>query len=396
MRWAKRNKKQTDMKGFEAMRGNWILGFAVLALTGLLGGCGGSDTIKPAELVNFKPTARTQVVWRDSVGGADVYIFTPAVYDGAVYAAGAGGTLGRFDANSGKSAWRVDTKQELSGGVGADDGLVVVATKKGVVLAYDVRGKPVWKSQVSSEVLMAPRIAEGVVVVRSGDGKIYALNAKDGTPKWEYRFTLPSLLLRSDSGVVITRNVVLAGLPAGKVVALNQENGAVLWEATLAQPKGANELERITDIAAAPAIETEQACAVTFQGRVGCYDIARGTLLWSREASSSAALGVDPITVYMADARGTVLAMDKNSGATIWKQEKLLARSVSAPVQLSLFVAVGDFEGYVHFLDRDDGGFAVRQSTDGSQIRARPVRVGPNVLVQTRDGGLYAISVKQL
>src|SRR3954469_21839254 len=166
MRWAKRNKKQTDMKGFEAMRGNWILGFAVLALTGLLGGCGGSDTIKPAELVNFKPTARTQVVWRDSVGGSDVYIFTPAVYDGAVYAAGAGGTLGRFDANSGKSAWRVDTKQELSGGVGADDGLVVVATKKGVVLAYDVRGKPVWKSQVSSEVLMAPRIAEGVVVVR--------------------------------------------------------------------------------------------------------------------------------------------------------------------------------------------------------------------------------------
>jgi len=378
------------------MRRRSILSLAVLLLLGLLSGCGGSDTIKPAELTNFKPTASAQVVWRESVGGADVYIFTPAIYDGAVYAAGAGGTLARFDAKTGKQMWRIDTKQPLSGGVGADAGLVVVATRKGAVLTYDVRGKRVWKSQVSSEVLMAPRISEGVVVVRSGDGRIYALNAKDGTPKWDYHFTLPPLLLRSDSGVVIARGEVLAGLAAGRVVALNLETGAVVWESTLAQPKGANELERITDVAAAPAVEADQACAVAFQGRVGCYDIVRGTLLWSREGSSAVALGIDPITVYMSDARGTVLAMDKNTGATIWKQDKLLARSVSAPVQLSLFVAVGDFEGYVHFLDRDDGGFAVRLATDGSQIKARPQRIGSNVLFQTRDGGVYAISVKQL
>jgi len=378
------------------MRRRSILSLAVLLLLGLLSGCGGSDTIKPAELTNFKPTARAQVVWRESVGGADVYIFTPAIYDGAVYAAGAGGTLARFDAKTGKQMWRIDTKEPLSGGVGADAGLVVVATRKGAVLTYDVRGKPVWKSQVSSEVLMAPRISEGVVVVRSGDGRIYALNANDGTPKWDYHFTLPPLLLRSDSGVVIARGEVLAGLAAGRVVALNLETGAVVWESTLAQPKGANELERITDVAAAPAVEADQACAVAFQGRVGCYDIVRGTLLWSREGSSAVALGIDPITVYMSDARGTVLAMDKNTGATIWKQDKLLARSVSAPVQLSLFVAVGDFEGYVHFLDRDDGGFAVRLATDGSQIKARPQRIGSNVLFQTRDGGVYAISVKQL
>jgi len=378
------------------MKGTAISAIAMLFLPVLFAGCGGSDTVKPAELTNFKETARAQVVWRESVGKADVYIFTPAIYEGAVYAAGAGGTLARFDGANGKQKWRIDTKEQLSGGVGAEAGLVVVATKKGAVLAYDVNGKQAWRSQVSSEVLMAPRIGEGVVVVRSGDGKIYALNVKDGTPKWEYRFSVPPLILRSDSGVVIVRSVVLAGLAAGKVVALNLENGAVLWEATLAQPKGANELERITDIAAAPGIESDQACAVAFQGRIGCYDIARGTLLWSREGSSWVALGVDPITVYMSDAKGTVLALDKNSGATIWKQDKLTARSVSAPVQLSLFVAVGDFEGYIHFLDRDDGSFAVRLATDGSEIKARPLRLGSNLLVQTRGGALYAISVKQL
>lgn len=379
------------------MRRSGYLGIAGLALLALaLTGCGGSPTVKPAELVKFKPNAQAKVLWRASVGGADVYIFTPAVYEGAVYAASAGGILARFDVATGKQVWRVDTKQALSGGVGADGDLVVVATKKGAVLAYTLNGKLAWKSQVSSEVLMAPRAGQGIVVVRSGDGRIHALDVKDGKSQWEYRFTLPPLLLRSDSGVVIYRGVVLAGLAAGKVVALNLTNGSVLWEATLAQPKGANELERITDIAAAPSADSEKACAVTFQGRVGCYDLARGSLLWSRDASSSVALAVDPITIYMSDARSTVFAMDKNTGATIWKQDKLFARQTSAPVQVGLFVALGDFEGYIHFLDRDDGGFAVRVPTDGSPIKARPIRVGQNILVQTREGSLYAVAVKSL
>jgi outer membrane protein assembly factor BamB len=373
-----------------------------LAIAGLVlvvlaqAGCGGSPAAKPAELVKFKPNAQAKVLWHASVGDASGYIFTPAVYEDAVYAASATGTLARFNVATGKQVWRVDTKQPLSGGVGADGDLVVVATKKGAVLAYNLKGKLAWKSQVSSEVLMAPRTAQGMVVVRSGDGRIYALDVKEGKPQWEYRFTLPPLLLRSDSGVVIHRGIVLAGLAAGKVVALNLTNGAVLWEATLAQPKGANELERITDIAAAPSIASDQACAVTFQGRVGCYDLTRGALLWSRDASSSVALAVDPITIYMSDARSTVFAMDKNTGATIWKQDKLFARQASAPVQIGLFVAVGDFEGYIHFLDRDDGGFAVRLSTDGSAIKARPMRVGQNILVQTQQGSLYAVAVKSL
>jgi outer membrane protein assembly factor BamB len=371
-----------------------IAGLALLALA--LTGCGGSPTVKPAELVKFKPNAQAKVLWRASVGGADVYIFTPAVYEGAVYAASAGGTLARFDVATGKQVWRVDTKQPLSGGVGADGDLVVVATKKGAVLAYTLNGKLAWKSQVSSEVLMAPRAGQGIVVVRSGDGRIHALDVKDGKLQWEYRFTLPPLVLRADSGVAIYRGMVLAGLAAGKVVALNLTNGTVLWEATLAQPKGANELERITDIAAAPSVDSDQACAVTFQGRIGCYDLTRGSLLWSRDASSSVALAVDPITIYMSDARSTVFAMDKNTGATIWKQDKLLARQASAPVQVGLFVAVGDFEGYIHFLDRDDGGFAVRLPTDGSAIKARPLRLGQNILVQTREGSLYAVTVKSL
>jgi outer membrane protein assembly factor BamB len=366
----------------------------LLSVAALLAACGSAPAIKPAELVKFTPTAKASVAWRASVGAADAYIFTPALDRGAVFAASAKGTVARFDAANGKQVWRVETKRKLSGGVGAEAELVVVGTQKGEVLALDPNGKPAWTAQVSSEVLSAPRLAEGVAVVRSGDGRIVGLNAKDGSRLWEYASSMPPLLLRRDSGVTLARGAVFAGLHNGRLVALALATGAVGWEAAVAQPKGANELERMVDIGAAPLVDEEQVCAVAFQGRVACFDPVKGALIWGRDASSAAALASDPGTLYLTDELGTVMALDRGSGATYWKMDKLYGRQVSAPVVVGPFVAVGDYQGYVHFLNREDGAFAARVATDGGAIMARPQRVGPNVLVQTRKGGLFAIVVK--
>lgn len=369
---------------------------AVVALFGLaLAACGGSDTVKPAELVDFKPLAKARVAWRASVGEAKPFVFTPALYEGSIYAASRGGQLVRLDAANGKPIWRVDTKEKLSGGVGADAGLVLVGSLKGVVLAYSTDGKPLWRAQVTSEVLGAPRAAEGIVVVRSADGRFFGLDAASGARKWEYQVTLPPLVLRAHSSVTIVRKLVLAGLPAGRMIALDLASGTPVWEALLAQPKGDNELERITDIAAAPVVvEGDQACAVAYQGRVACVDIGKGALAWGRDASSAGRLGVDPLTVFVTEANGTVLAFDKGSGATVWKQDKLLNRGVTGPTVAGGFVAVGDYQGYVHVLDAEDGAFAARIGTDSSAIGSEPLRAGDNVVVQTREGGVFAIAVK--
>jgi outer membrane protein assembly factor BamB len=367
------------------------LAAAALALTG----CGGSDTVKPAPLTDFRATAKAGVAWRASVGEAKPYLFTPALSSGAIFAASHTGTLARFDAANGKAVWRIDTEHRLSGGVGVDAGLVLVGSEKGVVLAYGPDGKLVWSAQVPSEILSPPRAAEGVAVVRSSDGRITGLDASNGQRKWEHQFSLPPLMLRSDSGLTIARNLVLAGIPGGRILALNLANGNPVWETVIAQPKGDNEIERITDVGAAPVVDGDQACAVAYQGRIACVDVGKGALSWGRDASSSGGLGVDAITLYVTDSRGAVIAFDKQSGATLWKQEKLLNRRVTGPAVLGDFVAVGDYEGYVHVLDGDTGAFVARVSTDGSPILSEPLRAGSAlVVVQTEEGGLYAISVK--
>jgi outer membrane protein assembly factor BamB len=315
------------------------------------------------------------------------------VVGNSVYAAAADGSLARFDGE--KQAWRIPAGQPISGGVGADGKLVAVGTAKGEVLAFDAAtGKAAWKAQVSSEVLAPPVVADGLVVVRSGDSRISALDAADGKLRWVYQRSVPALLLRSNARVLMAGDTTIAGFPGGKLVAIANNNGASVWEATVALPKGSTELERVTDITSSPVLEGNAVCAVAFQGRIACFDVKNGTGLWSREMSSIAGLDMDSKQVYVTDDKGFVQALDRDTGATVWSLNKLATRSPTRPLALDGLVAVADVQGMVHLLSSDGGVFFGRAKTDGSAIRADPVRYANGILVQTSDGGLFAMAAK--
>ena len=378
---------------------------AIVLLALAAGGCqtvtstydslfGARPTQKPAELVTIRSAVSPKILWQGSVGGADKNAFFPAVAGNVVYATGAAGQITGFDAATGKQAMRIDAGQRLSGGVGAGDGLVVVGTSKGEVLAFDRDGKPLWKAQLTGEVLAPPRVADGVVVARAGDGRVFGLSAADGRRKWLYERAIPALSVRTHAGVVIQRGAVFAGFPGGRLVAIELANGKVIWESVVALPRGTTELERVADIISLPAVDDHQACAVAFQGRVACFDALRGTSIWARDMSSSAGMGADIRNFYVTDDKNAVAALDKTNGASIWKQDKLFGRGVGGPLAFGRYIVVGDFEGYVHFLSREDGSFAARVATDGSAIITPPVALDlSSFVVQTRSGGVFAISV---
>lgn len=368
------------------------LGDKVSTGFGLWGGKEGGE--KPAELVSFKPSADMKSLWQARVGGAGDVVLFPAVVRDSVYATGADGQIARFDAGSGSQQWRIDAGHKISGGVGAASNLVLAGTAKGELLAFDAGGQPLWQARLSSEVLSEPKVSDDIVVVRTGDGRIYGLDARDGKRRWVYQRALPALSLRSYAGVVVTRGAVFAGFAGGKLVALNLANGNVGWEATVALPRGATELERVTDVSSLPVMDDRLICATAYQGRTACFDIASGNLVWARDISSAAGLAMDERNVYISDVRGAVHALDKRTGASMWKQDKLFARQVTAPLALGRYVAVADMQGYVHLLSREDGSFAARVATDGSQIGATPVALNQGFLVQTRNGGLFALTVQ--
>ena len=190
------------------------------------------------------------------------------------------------------------------------------------------------------------------------------------------------------------RGAVFAGFPGGRLVAVSAVNGNLIWEATVALPKGATELERVADVSSVPVTDGRQVCAAAYQGRVACFGTVKGELLWARDFSSISGLSMDARNIYAADEKSAIVAFDRSNGASLWKQDKLYGRNVTAPALAGRFLAVGDLQGYVHFLSREDGSFVARVATDGTPIIAQPVSFEDHVVVQTLKGGVYAIAVQ--
>ncbi|MBU0620825.1 MAG: outer membrane protein assembly factor BamB [Gammaproteobacteria bacterium] len=369
--------------------------FVALSLL-LLASCSSDKPrIEPAKLLDLKPSATIDVRWSADIGGAGQSVLFPAVTREAVFAANSSGRLYRLDRNNGKKLWGIDSGFAITGGVGAGEGLVLVGGEKGQLAAFDESdGKLKWQVDVRSDVLSAPEIADGVVVVRTGNQRITGLSAKDGSRLWLYERATPTLIVRSHAGVAIRNGLVYAGFAAGKLAAISLKNGAVVWESAVSQPRGNTELERISDITSLPVVDNSRVCAVAFQGRLACFDPARGGALWTRDVSSDKGLSLYGKTLYLTDTDSKVLALDVAGGASLWKNDQLLARAATAPYPLGDHLLLGDFEGYLHMLKSEDGSIVARRGTDGTAIRIAPMTLGDGALVMTSGGELFSVSVR--
>lgn len=370
----------------------------LIAAIALVSGCSSlnpfaSSAPKPAKLVDVQTSADLREAWNVGLGDSGPYVFSPAVANGSVFAAGHKGRVVRID--GGRETWRADADARLSAGVGSDGKLAVVVTTAGVVIAYDAAsGSERWRSPVGAEVLAVPAVNDELVVVRASDQRLIALSARDGARRWVYQRSNPPLALRSFSGVLVEGGVALAGFPGGKLVAVNLTNGGALWELSVASPRGSTELERVADVAGVPVVGRREVCAVTYQGRAACFDASNGNSLWARDFSSSVGMDRDSRFAIITDDKDAVQALDVYSGASVWKQDALARRAVSRPLIVGDYVAVGDLEGYVHLLRRDDGSFAARARADSSPITADLRAYGRGFVVQTRSGDVVAYEVR--
>jgi outer membrane protein assembly factor BamB len=355
-----------------------------------------SNVVPPEPLTEITPSVGIVTVWRLNVGavaGRRYLRLRPAVENNTVFAAEPDGDVTAINVQTGDELWQTDTDSTISGGPGVGEGIVVVGTNNGEVIALQAdTGELAWRQRVSSEVLAAPAIGAGVVVVRTQDGKIVGLAINDGTRLWVYDRAVPALSLRGTSAPVIADNrTVLAGFDSGLLVALAIADGQLLWESRIATPSGRSELERLVDIDADPVVAGDIAFVVTFQGRVAAVQILDGNVEWRRDMSSYAGLGLATDALLVTDAESLVWAIDRDTSASIWRQDKLARRSLTPPTQFGDHVVVGDYEGYVHFLDGSDGRIAARVRVDSDGLIAAPEVVGDLVLFYGRGGTLTAL-----
>ena len=367
---------------------------AVLALaaTAVLGGCSlfsSKNKHEPAKLKDVQQVLAVRQVWSVSVGKSGRYVMQPAVAGNNVYVSAAGGTVTALDGATGRTVWQGKADVDLTSGPGSDGTLTAVAGEKGAVIAFDEKGAQKWKVAVNGEVLTAPLVGQGLVIVRTTDGRVMGLDPSNGERKWIYQRSPSALNLRSSLPMIFSGDNIILGFAGGKLGALSASNGALRWEAAVSYPRGVSEIERLNDVTGAPSINGSQVCAASFQGRVACFDTSTGAPRWGRDFSSPTGVTQDDDGLFAADEKSVVYGFNAQNGADLWKNDALLWRDLGTPLAFGRAVIVGDSEGWLHFLSRDDGKFVARVKTDSSAIGAAPVVVGQTLVVQTRGGGVY-------
>lgn len=372
----------------------------LLLVGALLAGCGGrsKDTSEPpAELTSFKQTLEVKKLWSTKVGGAAERLrlgLKPASDGARIYAGSHDGQAASFDAQTGKKIWAVKTGLPLAAGPGFGDGLVVFGTTDGDLVALDAEtGEERWRHAVGSEVLAAPAVATNVIVLRTVDGRLRGFSTSDGSELWSVDQTLPALTLRGNTAPRVAGTVVVTGFDNGRVGAYALRTGEAQWEIAVANPTGRSELERLVDVSAGLQVVGNDVYAVGYNGRAVGIDLNTGILLWQQDMSSYAGLGADFNNVYVTNNVDAVIALDRNGGNQVWRQEALRLRDVTAPTRYGNALVVGDFEGYIHWLDPTDGHFVARARAAGDRITAAPLVVGQNVYVQGEDGSVTAFTV---
>ena len=362
-----------------------------------LAACGGVPVRddEPAPLPKFESSARLVKLWSADTGAASKQrvILQPAIAGERLIVADREGQITAYALADGRKAWRVERNLPLAGGIGVLGDALLIGTLDGEVLCLAAAdGAERWRVQVSSEVIAPPRGEGDVVMVHTVDGKLFALAAADGKQRWMHERSEPALTLRGTSTPAIDAQAVYAAFATGKIAGLKRADGTLLWEATLAEPHGRDEVERLVDADTPPLRVGDVVYGGAYQGKIAALRAASGNVIWARDISTYLALDRDETQLYAVDDRGNILALDLNGGATQWKQDKLVRRNLSAPAVFDKYLAVGDGDGYVHVLRRDTGAFVARYDL-GDAIAAQPVVHADRLIVLDSDGEVAVLRV---
>jgi outer membrane protein assembly factor BamB len=220
-----------------------------------------------------------------------------------------------------------------------------------------------WRVQTGGPVQSTPVVAHATVYVGSGDGQLYALDARTGTERW--RFAAGRAIT---SSAAVAGGLVYVGSRDGAYVALDAATGTLRWrvetgpDAPLAWGFESGDL-----YTASPTVAGGLALLGGSDGQVWAVDAATGAVRWrfrteGRVRSSPAVAGG---RMYVGSMDGTLYALELTSGRLVWRF---------------------DTEG--HTLDSGKFGF------DRRTIQSSPAVVDGKVFVGSRDGHLYAVDAE--
>ncbi|MEZ5535768.1 MAG: outer membrane protein assembly factor BamB [Thiolinea sp.] len=377
-----------------------------LLATSLLSGCdtlrgmvdiitpSGQSTAKTQELkalADFKPAVNLATRWQVNTGHSSKHysrIF-PYLNETAVFVAG-GESVSAWNKANGGGLWKTPVSEKITGGVNGGGGQVFVGTADGSAIALNAaNGQVQWAERLSSEILAVSNADQGVVVFRTADGKLNALSATSGEMIWQRKKPVPALTIRGGGVPVALGGIVVAGFDDGTVTAFELKTGRGLWETILSVPRGSNDIEQITDVDGRLKILGSALFATSYSGRIAGIDMQNGKPAWVKNFASHVGVEANQQSLFAVSREGEIWRLNPQTGEAYWKSENLQTRSPTTPTLAGDYLVVGDIEGYLHWLNAENGQTAGRLRSDPKGYNT-PVVADGNMVYSFGKSGILA------
>lgn len=349
----------------------------------------------PRELENIEARLSVSQLWKRNVGdvgGIKGLNMAPVHADGQIYVANLKGDVLVLDAASGRENARFQVGYQFASPVAVGDDTLAIGTLDGKLVVLSAGGTERFVKQLSSEVIAAPLIVNDRIFVRSHDGRVQAFQLPEGGQIWSRDFDVPVLSLRGNGRMLHHNDQLIVGMDDGRLIALRDSDGGDVWQQQVGLSEGRTDLERLADLDGDISLLDGTVFAVGMNGQATAVDSTGGTQLWARDISASGGIAAgDQVVVSGID--GKVSSLDRYGGGGVWTQEGLEHRWLTTPGIVNGYPVVGDFEGYVHWLDPNDGSFVARIRAGRDAIRSTPLVVGDITFILTIDGALTAYRV---
>ncbi|WP_180121606.1 outer membrane protein assembly factor BamB [Acinetobacter sp. YH12086] len=366
---------------------------ALTVLTLALAGCankGKVEKVKPNPLPKLEQAKTLAPVFSNSVASteeADPLRLRMDADNGVVFSVNPNGEVQAYKGK--ERLWQKKiSKQGLTAGVEAADGIVVVGNAKGQLFALDqATGEQKWTAQLTGALLSPSLIQAGRVISVTNDGTVYANDVATGQQTWTYNLPNVQFSLRGMAAPVSldARHVLIASSNA-YIYVIDALSGIPKMQRRVAVSDGRSDVQRLIDIDGEPTVAGQFLITTSYQGQVTALDLASQQVIWSNDASSIQRPEVAGNGVFVTQTDGKMVAYEITTGQTLWENDQLLNRNLSNPVMLGQDLVVGDLDGVLHLINPATGELVGRSKTSGE---VRSLRVIDNQLyVSTRKGAL--------
>lgn len=331
------------------------------------------------------PRESATVQWTFATGGP--IVTSPVIADGVVYIASLDGHLHAIDQETGKERWKFKSRAPIASTPAVADGTLYFVSSVGSLAALDAAtGQPKWVVAVEYErrfeaqgthgylpstqtipdawdvFKSSPAVAGGKVFFGSGDGSLYAVDAKSGVLQW--KFATRGVI---HSSPAVAGGLVYVGSWDSAVYAIDAESGQQRW---VFQAGEDPVLHNQVGFQSSPAVVDGTVYIGCRDAHVYALDAATGKKRWDYPTSKSWVIGTPAVrdgVVYVgtSDSR-RFMALDARTG-------RLRFNTIVGGYVFSSAALAGDrayfgsHNGTLYAVDTKSGAVAWQFRTEGSK-----------------------------